>query len=142
MMKQFIEIIDFTGLSAFIYSVIIGIAAQLGFTEINPVLLISSFGGFVWIVVKSIMLFKKHAIEAAEKEHDLKVKKHEFEYKVLEAEELKIAQRKKAMQELFNITTFIPDEEMYKKAEDLWNKYRMDLQDLVTKEKRGAKTPR
>lgn len=138
-MKSVLQAINYTGAGAFIYALVGGIAAQIGLAEINVGLLISSIGGFTWIIAKSIIMFKNHAIEAAEKQHDMEAKRQINRIKQFEIDRIEDEIRKKRMQEMFNITTVTADEDLYQSANELYLKYHTELEKMIT-EKRKNKT--
>ncbi len=150
-MKQVLDILDYTGGITFTYSIIMGLAAQIGMAEINPAITISAIGGFVWIIVKSIMMFKAHNLKVDRERVELDKLKLETERErqkiatEVDKERLEILKtkqewelefKKKTAERIFrNSTVYISDPKDYAEALRLEEEYNDALESIVKRQK-------
>ena len=134
-MKHFLEVIDLAGFVSFFYSACIAIAAQLGVTDINPVMYISATGGLIWIIVKSIMMFKKHELEVKREASDLRRKEQEYQMAELELNKARLEVRKSEINRLTRNTTVFLDEEIYQEMYEKENRFINEKKALLEKQK-------
>jgi hypothetical protein len=134
-MKYLIELIDLTGFVSFFYTAIIGIAAQLGIADINPAMYITASGGFIWIIVKSIMMFKKHELDVKRECSELKKKEQEWQLAELALNEKRAEIRKGEINRLTRNTSVYLDEEIYQEMYKIESELIKRKQELLDKQK-------